>query len=195
MLKNSEAPSTSYPGREKFYREETMKYFAVLFLTFFSLQGLATEFDRNACLAEEFENLRGLVGVSQAGRMYRAEAACALKQKQESVPELIRGFTNDIVCGEMDPFVVGDVCVLYTTDLRTGKSFGLVYSDYDWARLHIPEPDSIGDWIGEEFEASSCELIADKDELRVLKGFRSGYEYLSCYVYEFNWFYRLIDEF
>lgn len=172
------------------------KTMSLLLIVFAGLQATAEGFDRDACLAEEFEKLNSVVGMSQAGKMYEAEAICAAKQESSLIPELIRGNTEDIICGEIDPYAVGDACVVYTTDKTTGKKLGLVYDDYDWIALHIPEPDSTDDWIGEEFEASTCELIKDPNAISELKSLNGNSEYffVNCYAYDFNWFYRLIDE-
>ena len=105
------------------------------------------------------------------------------------VPSVITGTAEDIVCGEMDPFAVGDACIVYTTDEATGMKLGLVYDDYDWAIVHVPETDSVGDLVGDRFEASTCEKIYDRDQISVLKDFNSEYFYVNCYTYDFNWLY------
>ena len=89
----------------------------------------------------------------------------------------------------MDPFAVGDVCVVFTTDEKTGMKLGLVYDDYDWMMVNVPEPDSAEDMIGDRFEASTCEKIYNRNQIEVLKDFESGYFYVNCYAYDFNWLY------
>jgi hypothetical protein len=194
MLENRSVAIRDSCNFESRVEEFFMKMLVSSVLAAFSFAGMASDFDLQQCLNSEMEKLGKVSGMSQAGKMYQAEANCKAQKKQALIPNLIRGFANDIVCGEIDPYAVGDACIVYTTDRTTGKRLGLVYNDYDFATIHIPEPDSIDDWIDEEFEASTCELIEDPNKISELKELDPSYIYIHCYVYDFNWYYMPIDE-
>lgn len=105
------------------------------------------------------------------------------------IPSVITGTLEDVFCGEMDPFAVGDVCVVFTTDEATGMKLGLVYDDYDWGYIHVPETDSAEDMVGDRFQASTCEKIHDRNQIGELKNYNGDYFYVRCYVYDFSWLY------
>jgi len=99
----------------------------------------------------------------------------------------IEGTVVDVVCSEMDPFAVGDACVVFAEVDATGAKRGLVYNDYDWSFLHVAEPDSATDTVGDQFIAAGCEKIYDMSVVNVLKDYNSSYFYLSCDVSSFSW--------
>ena len=95
-------------------------------------------------------------------------------------PQSITGTVEDALCGEMDPFIVGDACIVYTTDEKTGVKLGLVYPDSDWSIARVPEIDSETDTVGDRFFATSCKAITDAETIRALKDFGEDYFYLDC---------------
>ena len=107
------------------------------------------------------------------------------------VPSSIVGTMDDVYCGEMDPALVGDACIVFTKDESTGVNFGLVYPDYEWMSAHVPDTDSETDLIGDRFVASFCSKIYNKDKIGVLRDFKAGTYYLDCDfpAETFSWLY------
>lgn len=98
----------------------------------------------------------------------------------------IKGTIDDVFCGEVDPFAVGDACLVLTTDTETGNKLGLVYRDFDWSYNFIPANEDATTAIGKEFTADLCSTIPNIDIIRELKEFNSEYFYLECNVFGFS---------
>lgn len=107
------------------------------------------------------------------------------------VPTSIVGTAEDVLCGEIDPFAVGDACVVFTTDEETGIKFGLLYHDYDWIEAHVPDTDDSTDMIGDRFVASSCTKMFDRNKINELRDYKSDYFYIDCTepAETFSWVY------
>ena len=98
----------------------------------------------------------------------------------------VKATINEVVCGEMDPFVIGDACILFSTDNETGNKIGLVYSDYDWAYEHASDLNNYDVLNGRSFKADNCETFKNYDAIRELKDYNSDYFYLSCNIFGFS---------
>lgn len=103
-----------------------------------------------------------------------------------NLPNTISGPAEDIYCSEIDPFI-GDQCVVYTTDKKTGHKYGLIFNDYIWASVHISSSQTINDFIGDDFTVEFCDAIYDKDLISEHKSLNKDYFYLSCNEDLFFW--------
>lgn len=99
------------------------------------------------------------------------------------------GTIEDVMCGEINPYIIGDACIVYTTDEDTGSKLGLVYGDYDWLERFVPSDSSIDDMVGDRFQAKDCRQLRSSSEIRELKKLNSEYFYLTCDIEGFKYFY------
>lgn len=86
-----------------------------------------------------------------------------------------RGTAEELFCGEMDPFVVGDVCLLNVT-LKNNQKLSILL-DFDT----IVEEEIEGTLAGSQvliFE-NTLRKIYDRETLRVLRRFDEGYFYMQ----------------
>ncbi len=103
-----------------------------------------------------------------------------------NIPNTISGPLKDVYCSEVDPFI-GDQCIIYTTDIVTGKKFGLVFEDYTWAMMHIPTNKTMNDYTNELFEVEFCDPLYDRDLILEYKRINSDYFYVTCNENLFSW--------
>ncbi|HBQ20891.1 MAG: hypothetical protein A2Z91_08560 [Deltaproteobacteria bacterium GWA2_38_16] len=88
--------------------------------------------------------------------------------------EIQKGFVEDMYLGEMDPFVVGDACIL---NVRTeDKLYGLVQADDSCYGKEQELKSLKGKWIS--ISNSHLTTIDNKEAIRVLKEFDSEPFYL-----------------
>jgi hypothetical protein len=100
--------------------------------------------------------------------------------------EVVEGTINDVICAEINPFVIGDACILFSTDKNTGNKVGLVYSDYTWAYEYASESNDWSVFTGRTFSASSCDTFTSYDEIRELKEYNAEYFYYRCNIFGFK---------
>ena len=100
--------------------------------------------------------------------------------------QVMNGTIDEVICAEMDPFVVGDVCIVFSTDLQSGSSVGLVYRDYDFAYQYLNNLMDWDEFVGREFSADYCEHLTNFNEIGVLKSFNPNYFYLNCELQGFQ---------
>lgn len=89
----------------------------------------------------------------------------------------IYGTIDNIFCGEMDPFVVGDTCITFITT-ENKKKVALNFNFDEWLNSYS-EDESL--W-GRTISVNHCEKITEAEVVRVLKDYDSSYFYLNCAV-------------
>lgn len=97
--------------------------------------------------------------------------------------DMIEATVDDIVCAEINPFIIGDACILFSTEISTGNKLGLVYPDYDL--FDVAEEAGYfyldrGDANGTVFTATNCSYFTSGEDISELKSYNSQYFYLSC---------------
>ncbi len=99
----------------------------------------------------------------------------------------IHGQVDYAFCGEMDPYEVGDACVVFVTEYETNKKFGLLYNDYDWAQKFLADSDGDEDALnGDSVFVKYCSKIYISNQIDVLKDHDPNYFYLDCHVDGFS---------
>jgi hypothetical protein len=85
----------------------------------------------------------------------------------------IEGFIDEIYIGEMDPFVVGDVCVFWVKDYDSDRVVGVI-EDFCEEALLLSDVDAVG-WSILFEESGLEEVSAEEDE--VLQDYRTAAKY------------------
>ena len=85
---------------------------------------------------------------------------------------------DDIWCGEMDPFAIGDVCVVFVTKEKGNSKLGILF-DFD---AFLEENDEYEIMIGRKATINSATYskIRDREIIDILKRFDSSYFYLQA---------------
>lgn len=96
------------------------------------------------------------------------------------------GTVTDAFCGEIDPFAIGDACLVFVKENASGRLYGLHYHDYDFMSVVLEDQSDMSDLVGKEVEAYSCDFFEDSNAIYALKRFNSRAFYYDCYVYDFN---------
>lgn len=91
----------------------------------------------------------------------------------------------DTFCGEMDPFAVGDICILNIETTEAKKLAILI--DFDQFIMTYNDEELLGKTV--MIDIDSLEKIYDRDELEVLIDFDSTYYYMHGSI---DSFYTLI---
>lgn len=86
---------------------------------------------------------------------------------------------DDVFCGEMDPFVIGDVCVVNLTKEEDNKKLALLF-DFDEFTTAYSEGELSKKLV--EIDSSVLALVTDRDQLVVLRDFDSTYFYMFAEV-------------
>jgi hypothetical protein len=94
----------------------------------------------------------------------------------------VTGTIDDLFCGEMDPFVIGDSCVLFITEDKTNDKLAFVYSDYDLWDVIDTMADEVGKTTGMhiEIDMNYQEKFYNKNAIHVLKDYDSRYFYFRA---------------
>lgn len=111
-----------------------------------------------------------------------------LSSQAQNFSPAIYGRIQNVFCGEMDPFAVGDACVVFVKEFSTNKKLGLVYRDYDWMEQFLPMDQEMDFPIGNEVNVHYCEKIGNRAEVQTLKDYDSEYFYLNCSVDGFSFY-------
>lgn len=89
----------------------------------------------------------------------------------------ISGTVDEVFCGEMDPFAVGDTCLMFVTT-NENKKFGLNFDFDSWLNVFVDD----GSLQGKTITAENCEKINDSNVINSLKDYNSSYFYMNCSV-------------
>ena len=86
----------------------------------------------------------------------------------------LSGYIDDAFCGEMDPFVVGDVCIVFINQNNTKLGFLMDYDEF----LSNHNPD---DLIGETilFEKNNISKIRNPHIIDTLRKYDDNYFYVD----------------
>lgn len=91
---------------------------------------------------------------------------------------------DDAFCGEMDPFVVGDVCLVFVT-VSPESRIALVF---DFDKFQNKFEDAAESLVGKNIyiDFYQVEIITDGKVISVLKDFNDSYYYMKAPVEAIN---------
>lgn len=105
--------------------------------------------------------------------------------KTDDLPETILSQVVTVNCLKVSP-LLSKKCIVFSQN-KFGVNFGLVFPGYDWLDTHTRTDKPLLEYNGLNFSVNYCQVIKNKNLVKIYKKINPTYKYLQCSTQLFKW--------